>query len=90
MLDELKGGDDEGRFAFPHLVHDDVATSDRLSKVGANREINVEHHDIFGLSKQSRDVAPTVELTVERVDDQVNVHIGRHVGRGNVEVVQFI
>ena len=90
MFDELEGGDDEGGFAFPHPVHDDVATSDRLAKVSANREINVEHHDMFGLSRQSRDVAPTVELTIKRVDYQVDVHIGRHVRRGNVELVQFI
>ena len=86
----LERGNDESRLALPKFVHDDGAAQDRLAEVGAEVEINVEHHDEIRTGEQARDVAPGVELAIERVDDQVDVDVGRHARCGGVEPMEII
>ena len=85
LLRELERRDDKGRSTFPQPRHDRGRAQHPGPKVGADPKVDVEHHDIVGPGKELGDVAPHVELAVKVVDDEVDVDVGGHEGRGGVE-----
>jgi hypothetical protein len=88
VLEILECGYNQRESARPHFILDSEALPHRVPKVSTHRKVNVKHHDKLRSGKESRDVAPSVELPVKRVDDEVDVYVGSHVGRRGVQGVQ--
>lgn len=66
------------------------AATDRIPKVGAQVEIDVEHHDVVSAGKELGYVPPHIELAVKGIQDQVNVHIILHVWVACIHLMQLV
>lgn len=49
---------------------------DGRTEVGTNGKVNIKHHDKFGTGKETRSIAPSVQLTVEGRENEVYVDVG--------------
>lgn len=73
LLDELKSWYDQCCSASSKLLHDTRVCPDGFSKISAKVEIDIKHHKIFCTSKEFCHVSPHIELSIEPVDNQVDV-----------------
>lgn len=104
LLCELKGRDDERCETSLEPRHDLRRAEDARAEVGANPEVDIEHHDILGgcqprsdageggthlgTSEVFRNVPPHVELAVEGVVHEVNIDVLHHQRRRIVHRVE--
>lgn len=66
------------------FVHDLLVLPYGRSEISADIEIDIQHHNIVRSRKKTGNISPSVELPVERVNNQVNVDIGSHCIRSGV------
>lgn len=78
----------KGTGAFPKFIDDGLALSDAPSKVRADRKINIQHHNEVGPCEETSNVAPRIELSIEGVDNQMDVDISRHDEGGGVKFME--
>jgi hypothetical protein len=80
----FKGGYNQGSLTAPKPIEDALVAHDCAPEVGAESKIDVEDHDKVCAGEEAGDVAPGVELAVERVDDKVEVDVEGHEWSGSV------
>jgi hypothetical protein len=54
------------------------------TEICTKEEINVQHHHEVRTSKKSRDVSPSVELSIEGVNDEMDIDESHHGVRGSI------
>lgn len=76
MIYILKSRNYECSITLSEFIHDKLAPLDCRTKVRADGEVNVEHHDEVRSGEQAGDISPSIELSVKRVDDKVHINVG--------------
>lgn len=88
MIHIFKRGNHKCRISFVQFRHRDFTLPNRTAKIRTEKKVDIKHHHKIGSGKQAGDVSPGVELTVERVYDEVHVDVVGHVRRGGVKHVE--
>lgn len=88
LANKLERRNNQSHPPLAKLTHYYFALQYTRAEVGAYRKINVQHHDVVRPGVEASDVPPEIELALERIQNEMDVHVFRHVWVGRIDLME--